>query len=415
MAYSRIGRALIGALFLITAGSAGAVAVTSDFSGSWYDPDLSGQGFNLEILRGNQGKRALVYWYTFDADGNPLWALGVGTTQQNRVMVDMQAAAGPSFGDGFDPDDLVLTDFASIVITFDSCTSGTLEWDGPDIGQGTLDLVRLTTLADARCSGGISDDTGQDDESVEFRVPLENTGVLADISGYMKFEQEPTQSEFKVEVENAPPGIYAVRVAGEVVGEIVVDDSGEGDIEFESPAGDDDPLLDFDPRDALVEVLLDGEVVLAAELIEPDDGGGGNGGGNGNGPPIVPPGQADRFEIEIDLENTGADDDASGEAELESKNNRLTFEVEIEDLPVGSYDLLVGGDLKGQIQVEMLEGGGTEGELKFRDPAQGNQLPLDFDPRGQSIEVSQSGTVFLQAVFPEEPAADDGGEEDDDD
>ena len=384
-------------LALMVAMPAHAKRVTADFSGSWFDPDASGQGLVLEVLRGNKGNQGLVYWYTFDDEGNPLWALGVGRIFQNTVTVDMETAHGPDF-ENFDPQDLVLTYFATITLTFDSCDTGTLEWEGPGIGTGELNLIRLTELADSSCSGGISDDIAQDDEDVEIRVPLENTGIIASAEGHAKFEQTPTDAEFKVEIEGVAAGSYGLHVAGIAVGDIIVDESGEGEIEFESPADDDDLLLDFDPRGELIEVLDGGDVILTAlfEATAEDDG---------------PPAHAGREEIEIELTSTSLFADASGDAEYERRGMREEFEVEIEDVAEGDYTLLVGGIERGTIEVITVSENATEGEIEFRAPGAGNKLLLDFDPRGQLIEIVHADGLVLSGEFPDEGSSDD---EDDD-
>ena len=42
-----------------------------------------------------------------------------------------------------------------------------------------------------------------------------------------------------------------------------------------------------------------------------------------------------------------------------------------------------------------------EGEIEFdTDPDDPGELLLDFDPRGELIEIEQGGTVFLSRTFP---------------
>jgi hypothetical protein len=107
------------------------------------------------------------------------------------------------------------------------------------------------------------------------------------------------------------------------------------------------------------------------------------------------------FDIEVELTNTGVYPDASGDARLEPRMDRSDFSVEIEDVPVGPYDLRIGGSVVGTIEVQMFPDGSVEGELEFRDPVEPGKLPLDFDPRGQQIEVFEGSTVILETLFPE--------------
>jgi len=105
-------------------------------------------------------------------------------------------------------------------------------------------------------------------------------------------------------------------------------------------------------------------------------------------------------EIEKSFTNTGLDADASGEAEFEIEEDRTEFKVEVEDLDIGTYDLLVGGELKAQIEVIEVDGG-SEGEVEFRNPLgeDDDKLLLDFDPRGKTIEVANGSDIFLTVDF----------------
>jgi hypothetical protein len=48
----------------------------------------------------------------------------------------------------------------------------------------------------------------------------------------------------------------------------------------------------------------------------------------------------------------------------------------------------------------MIQDGSIQGELEFRNPVEPGKLPLDFDPRGQQIDVLDGGTVILETLFP---------------
>ena len=105
-------------------------------------------------------------------------------------------------------------------------------------------------------------------------------------------------------------------------------------------------------------------------------------------------------EIEVELTNTGVFVEASGDARLRPREDRTDFRVEIEDLPLGTYQLHVGGIKRGDIAVTLIDGE-HEGEIEFdTDPDDPGEVLLDFDPRGQLIEVSQGGTVDLSRTFP---------------
>jgi hypothetical protein len=109
----------------------------------------------------------------------------------------------------------------------------------------------------------------------------------------------------------------------------------------------------------------------------------------------------DKQRIRVDLINTGEEPAADGKAEFRlKKRSRMKFKVEVEDLPPANYDLVVGGVVRGTLDVRQEPGGEVEGELQFDTKRHGNKLPLNFDPRGQLIEVVRSAVVYLQVVMP---------------
>jgi len=116
--------------------------------------------------------------------------------------------------------------------------------------------------------------------------------------------------------------------------------------------------------------------------------GGGGGGGGCDGAPL---------EIDVPLLSTGAVSGAQGDARFRIRDDcRRDFNVEIEDVADGAYDLRVGGVSRGTLQVAA-----GQGELEFSDPVEPGKLLLDFDPRGEAVEVFDGGTLILERPFPE--------------
>lgn len=74
---------------------------------------------------------------------------------------------------------------------------------------------------------------------------------------------------------------------------------------------------------------------------------------------------------------------------------RRKFSVEIEDAPIGAYDLLVAGVPRGVIQV-VNNGGDVEGEIEFSNDDDGDELPLNFDVLGQVISIAQGGVALFR-------------------
>jgi len=83
-------------------------------------------------------------------------------------------------------------------------------------------------------------------------------------------------------------------------------------------------------------------------------------------------------------------------------SNRVEFSVEIEDVPVGLYTLKVGGVEVGIIEAFEMHMGDIFGHIMFRDPESYGRAHLNFEPRGQKIEVFQGESIILEVDFPTE-------------
>ena len=122
-------------------------------SGSWYDPTHSGEGYVLEIL---VDRRALVYWFSFDAEGQRRWFFGTGEIVDGNTLVfdDMLTTSGGVFGADFDPAGVEVGPWGTLQLQL-ACETGAAEFEPTEEGfsAGTLDLDRLTALAGLNCDG----------------------------------------------------------------------------------------------------------------------------------------------------------------------------------------------------------------------------------------------------------------------
>lgn len=121
--------------FTLQVSTDGAYEVGTNMSMSAYDPAFNGSGFNFEILSLVQAKDGekgttglvLVYWYSFDIFGFPIFAFGVGDIIGDAFVVEMlinYGGSGPIWGPGWDPDDFEGFPFALLVIIWDDCEFG---------------------------------------------------------------------------------------------------------------------------------------------------------------------------------------------------------------------------------------------------------------------------------------------------
>ena len=123
---------------------------TARLSGSWKDPAHTGEGYTLEMLVDG---RALVYWFSFDANGHRRWFFGVGETTNDTITFDeMLTTAGGKFGALFDPADVDVLPWGTLELNL-QCGEGTATFAPTEQGfpPGTLTLVRLTSLDGLAC------------------------------------------------------------------------------------------------------------------------------------------------------------------------------------------------------------------------------------------------------------------------
>jgi len=397
-------------------GSASAMEVTGGFTGWWDQPAQQNHGVILVVSELPDGaKQGVVYWAHYDDEGNPTWMIGQGPIVGDTVEADLFEVSGVSFMQARSTATDAVDKVGSMSITFSDCDSGEVRFEtgGSIVGTGGFTISRLSRQPGTTCTGGISDDRSPNEEDLELRATLISTGVIPGASGDTDYEARADRVEFSVEIEDVPPGRYELRVDGIPRGTIDVIDtiSGpEGEIEFRSPTEPGKFLLDFDPLDKIVEVVANGQVVVEGILDSQTDDD-----RDEDEPELdLRRPEGDEVEIEIDLLNSGVFAAGEGDAELELRDDRSEFDVEIEDVPVGSYSLFVGGVERGVIEVVQFADG-TEGELEFRDPVEPGKVLLDFDPRDQVIEIFDAASLIFSADFPAEPVADDDRDDDQDD
>jgi hypothetical protein len=90
-----------------SSGTQGPSPIGPGHSGSWYASTQSGHGFSIEIgARADGLPLAVVYWYTYDIFGNPIFLTGSGVPDGNVLQVNFKSPVGMVFGE-FDPDSVV--------------------------------------------------------------------------------------------------------------------------------------------------------------------------------------------------------------------------------------------------------------------------------------------------------------------
>lgn len=228
-------------------------------------------------------------------------------------------------------------------------------------------------------------------------IPATDASIVGEVKAKFK-SKDDGRRDFSVEIEDATLGTYELYVNEVLEGSIVVattDNGTEGEIEFSNSEDDGSKeLLDFNPEGAKLSVRLTGVVqfegIFSAAAVTNKK----------------PSSQEDRSEKLENLTSTGLTPAAEGKAEYEvDSNGRHRFKVEIEKLPVGRYLLLVGGVQKAVINV--VEGAtNNKGEVEFRSVSEAGKILLNFDPRGQLLEVvNPMGQLEFSHLFGDGSAA----------
>ncbi|MEA3209193.1 MAG: hypothetical protein QOE70_2250 [Chthoniobacter sp.] len=219
---------------------------------------------------------------------------------------------------------------------------------------------------------------------------LASTGLDADASAEARHEVDAQgRHKFSVEIEDLAAGAYTLTVGGVARGTInakLVAGKVKGEIEFESENESGHRLLDFDPRGQTLEISSSTGVFFSHLL--------GSGSAGPGGTAVTP------FDLIVPLISSGADADATAKAEYQQKENgERCLEVETEDLAVGAYDLLVGGLVRGTINVAAASHG-TRGKLEFDTESGAGRLALNFEVAGQEVVIRQGATQFFSRTFP---------------
>lgn len=191
--------------------------------------------------------------------------------------------------------------------------------------------------------------------------------------GNLQYKGPAGKAHFNVTVHEIDEGTYDLMVNGASVATFDVGRDGNGKLRLNEKDGE----MGFDPLGADMAVSKEGIVYLTASF-----------------PASFTAAHASEVDIEMNLGPTGAVPGATGLAVFESAHGQSEFEVGVSNLPDGTYDVLVGGAVKGHIAVNAEGAGDVEFGLS------GHNVFLDFDPRGQLVQVAQDGNVILEGQLP---------------
>lgn len=122
----------------------GAGFIGPGYTGSWFDPQQSGQGLTIEVLSGN---RFYATWFAFDAFGKQAWFTGVGTYAGNTATITQTVQPeGARWIPNFSSADIVAVPWGTLTFTFSDCSHGRVDFASSVAGFGSnhMNLTRLT-------------------------------------------------------------------------------------------------------------------------------------------------------------------------------------------------------------------------------------------------------------------------------
>jgi hypothetical protein len=107
-------------------------------SGSWYNVDESGHGFSIEFgpSPADGSPLAIVYWYTYDNAGNPIFMVGTGVPDGKEVVINFDSPVGMIYG-VFDPDSVTREVGGVAVFTFSDRNNATFSYEPSTFSETT--------------------------------------------------------------------------------------------------------------------------------------------------------------------------------------------------------------------------------------------------------------------------------------
>lgn len=186
-------------------------------SGSWYDPSHDGEGFSLHWWAPDQ---ALVTWYTYspDGSGDPVWIVGAGHREGNRVVFpELFTASGAQFGSAFDPDDVQITPWGSLEFTL-GCETGTATYAGPvAYGSGQRQLRQISSPTGLACSPALGEVFDVDFQSWDAPVE-ERYALIAATDEGKAFAVDSSQRLIRVDLTDHQTEVLSEQPVGNIVG-----------------------------------------------------------------------------------------------------------------------------------------------------------------------------------------------------
>ena len=117
-------------------------------SGLWYNPEQSGHGLQVEVIKLKGKASLLVSWYVIH-NGQPIWLTGTGPLNKDIAYVDLQITNGANFPPNFNAQDVEKIDWGLLKLDFSGMNNVEVSWQTEVQGfnNGSLSMQRLTNLS----------------------------------------------------------------------------------------------------------------------------------------------------------------------------------------------------------------------------------------------------------------------------
>ncbi len=164
--------------------------ITTGHRGTYFDPDISGQGIMIDIDK--DAKQVFLSWFTYDrqagaskslGSADQRWYTAQGEIAGNLVNLELRESTHGVFNNALQPSSQVI---GSLVLMFTGCNSAIIDYtieqnDGlPDM-IGSLDLTRLISTSDDCKDHSRNVDLSTIDGSNGFSIEgIEIEGVVTD-------------------------------------------------------------------------------------------------------------------------------------------------------------------------------------------------------------------------------------------
>ena len=132
--------------------------INKNISGLWYNPQQSGHGLQIEIIKQDNREKLYVSWYAY-LNNEPIWLTGIGEIIDNKSAIDVIITTGTDFPEnGFNADDVQRIDWGQLILEFSDDEIGQLAWSSqlPEYNNGSISIKKITTISSDNSTTGIN-------------------------------------------------------------------------------------------------------------------------------------------------------------------------------------------------------------------------------------------------------------------